>query len=104
MLKEHASQVELIPGPPKAMARRLGKGEVCCGFDSVGKPIGQFIGVVPHSLASERSSGGSVTALAVAVGDHSVVGFQFNPSALLGRVREHFEFPRVDLPRSTSGA
>src|SRR5215470_4368324 len=84
------------------MALWLSKGEICSRFDSIGKPIGQFVGVVPHSLASECSGGGSVTAPAVAIGNHGVVGLQFNHPALLSRIRQHFEFPGIDLPHGPS--
>ena len=66
-------------------------------LDSIGETVGEFELVIPHRLARKRAGRGSIAALAVAVGHHRVVGFEFNDSPPFGRIGINFELPRIDL-------
>src|ERR1019366_10660709 len=99
LVKKSAAQTILRTGVPVAVAADLGHVEIGGGLDSIGEPVGEFVLVVPDSLAGKGARSGSISALIVPIGHDRVVHLELSHSPLLRRIRVNFELPRVDLRR-----
>src|SRR5208337_2360156 len=96
LVEEPAAQTILRTGVPVTVAADLGHVEVGGGLDSVGEPVGEFVLVVPGSLARKGARSGSISALIVPIGHDGVVHLELGHSPLFRRIRVDFELPRVD--------